>query len=373
MTSVMTGAEAVAHAARLARPSVVAAYPITPQSHITERISKFAADGEMDCEYVSVESEFSAISCVTGASATGVRTFTATSSQGIALMHEVLFATSGMRLPVVMPVANRALSAPINIWNDWQDSISERDNGWIQLFTETNQEALDTTLQAYKIAENENVLLPVIVNLDGFYLTHTVDRVELPDQKKVYSYLGTYQPKHAYLDPKRPVTQGPFAYPEVYYKLRRQQNRAMNGSKPHIGQADRDFKKQFGRGYGLVEKTSDSPTLVVTMGSLAGNVRVATESNDCGLLKIRLYRPLPKEEILEACEGVEKLVIIEKDIAMGLGSGVLYSELRDLFSGVKDRPSIHGWVTGLGGVDVPVTGIEYMLKNSNKQKSEWYP
>lgn len=372
MIEAITGAEAVAYGAKLSRPGVVAAYPITPQSHITERISKFVADGELASQYVNVDSEFSAISCVVGASATGVRTFTATASQGVALMHEVLFAAAGMRLPIVMPVANRALSAPINIWNDWQDSISERDNGWIQLYCENDQEALDTTIQAYKVAENNDVLLPTMVNLDGFYLTHTVERVDIPDEEKVDKFLGTYKPQQIYLDPKRPMTQGPFAYPEYYYKIRHGVELAIQKAKPVFESVDAEFKKDFGRSYGILEKTKDSDTLIMTMGTLVGNARVAAEEMGCGVLKLKLYRPFPREEILAAVKGAKKIIILEKDVSFGLGSGALFSEMRDLLYGSEDRPKICGWVCGMGGQDVSVDDIKKMAESGTENKSEWW-
>ena len=372
MNEAITGAEAVAYGAKLCKPEVVAAYPITPQSHITERISKFVADGELKTEYVSVESEFSAISCVVGASATGVRTFTATASQGVALMHEVLFAAAGMRLPIVMPVANRALSAPINIWNDWQDSISERDNGWVQLYCENNQEALDTTIQAYRVAENNDVLLPTMVNLDGFYLTHTVERVDIPEEKKVDKFVGKYKPQQIYLDTKRPMTQGPFAYPEYYYKIRHGVELAIQNAKPVFKQTDAAFKKEFGRGYGMLEKTKDSDTLIMTMGTMVGNARVAAEELGCGVLKLKLYRPLPREELLKAVEGVDTIVIIEKDVSFGLGSGALFSEMRDLLYEAKDRPVISGWIGGMGGQDVSVPDVVKMVKTAKDNKCEWW-
>jgi len=372
---VLIGSDAVAYGAKLCDPEVIAAYPITPQSHITERLAKFVADGELKSEYVKVESEFSAISCVVGASAAGVRTFTATSSQGLALMHEVLFAASGMRLPIVMPVANRALSAPINIWNDWQDSISERDNGWLQLYCENNQEALDTTIQAYKIAEDNRVLLPTMVCLDGFYLTHTTEPVEVPTHEKVEKFIGKYKPEHAYLDPEKPMTQGPFAYPEPYYAMRKELAEAALNSKKVIEDVDKAFCKEFGRCYGILEKTRDADTLIVTMGSLVGNARLAAEQLDCGVLKMRLYRPFPKEELKKAVKGVKKLVVIEKDVSLGLGSGALYSEIRDTLYEMDDKPQVFGFMAGFGGKDIRISDVFKMVKSTEGKEpfSRWYP
>jgi pyruvate ferredoxin oxidoreductase alpha subunit len=321
---------------------------------------------------VKVESEFAAMSTVIGASAYGVRTFTATSSQGLALMHELLFAASGMRMPIVMAVANRALSAPINIWNDWQDTISERDAGWIQLYCETNQEAFDTTLQAYKISENEKILLPSMVCLDGFYLTHTTEPVDIPE--KIDNYLPEYKPKHAYLDPEKPMTIGSFAYPEVYMEFRRQQEDAMQESLRVIEETDREFGKKFGRKYGLLEKVEGGEDCILTMGSLAGNARIAAKKAGVSLIKLKCMRPFPKEQLIKSLDDVERLIVIEKSASPGLG-GVLASEIRDVLYETTDKPDVHGFICGLGGRDVTVKDIEAMakkVKTGKAQANEWW-
>ncbi|MCL2142507.1 MAG: pyruvate ferredoxin oxidoreductase, partial [Methanimicrococcus sp.] len=244
---VVEGSYAVAHAAKVSRPLVISAYPITPQTHIVEDLSQFMADGEIpNCEYINVESEFSAISALIGASATGARTYSATTSQGLFLMHEALFNAAGMRLPIVMTVVNRAISAPINIWNDQQDSIAERDSGWIQLYAEDTQEAADTVLQAFKIAEDKDVLLPIMVCMDGFVLSHVYEPVVLMDQKEADTFLPPFKPDH-YLDPKNPMSFGTLADPSVYTEFRYAQEKAMERALEKIEQAALDFQKVTGR------------------------------------------------------------------------------------------------------------------------------
>lgn len=372
MKEVITGSEAVAEAVRLAGPKVIASYPITPQTHITEDLAQMVADGKLDAQYVKVESEFAALSTVIGASAYGVRTFTATSSQGLALMHELLFAASGMRLPIVMAVANRALSAPINIWNDWQDTISERDAGWIQLYCETNQEAFDTVLQAYRMSENQKILLPSMVCLDGFYLTHTAEPVDIPE--KIGDYLPEYKPTHAYLNPEKPMTLGSFAYPEVYMDFRRQQEDAMQESLTQIEEADKAYGKKFGREYGLLEKVEGGEDCILTMGSLVGNARIAAKKAGTSLIKLKCMRPFPKEQLRDALDNIERLIIMEKSVSPGLG-GVLASEIRDVLYDTTDKPDIHGFICGLGGRDVTVKDVGQMIKkvkSGKAQTNEWW-
>ena len=375
MKRIITGSRAVAEAVKGSRPNVIAAYPITPQTHITEALAQMVASGELDSEYIRVESEFGAISCVIGASATGVRSFTATASQGLALMHEALFAASGMRLPIVMAVTNRALSAPINIWNDLQDSISQRDVGWLQLYCETNQEAFDTVVQAFRVSENKDVLLPSMVCIDGFYLTHTVEPVDIPSKERIRSFVGEYRPEHAYLDSERPITQGPFAYPEYYMQLRRQQEDAIQASKKVLVKEDKRFNKEFGRSYPLIEKVEGGTDCILTLGSLTGNARIAAEQKKTSLIKLKCLRPLPAKELLDAVNNIERLIIIEKDVSIGLGSGVVASELKSLFYDSSDRPEVYDLVAGLGGKDVTVQDICRMVEKVRSGKGkpvEWW-
>jgi pyruvate ferredoxin oxidoreductase alpha subunit len=361
---VIHGSHAAALGAKLANVDVIAAYPITPQTHIVQDLAKMVADGELDAEYIKVESEHTAMAACIGSSATGARTFTATSSQGLALMHEILFIASGMRLPIVMVNANRALSAPINIWNDQQDAMAERDCGWIQLYCETNQEVLDTTIQAFRIAEDKDVMTPVMVNLDGFVLTHTNEPVEIPDDGQVKKYLPDFVPQVT-LDPKSPVTMGAFADPSSYMEFRREQQRAIVGSLDVIKKADEEFGRVFGRSYGgHIEKYNmeNADIVLVTLGSVAGTIKETIDSMEgVGLLRIRTYRPLPKEEILDALKDAKVVAVIEKDVSIGLGEGALYSEIKGLLYSSKLSPKTIGCIVGLGGRDVTFDNIKEVV------------
>jgi pyruvate ferredoxin oxidoreductase alpha subunit len=374
----MEGSKVVAEAIFLCKPDVISAYPITPQTHIVEELAQLIADGRIKSKFLQVESEFSAISSVAGAVAAGSRAFTATCSQGLALMHEVLFAIAGMRLPVVMVVANRALSAPINIWNDFQDSISERDSGWIQLYVETVQEAVDTMIQAYKIAEDRRVLLPVMVCMDGFILTHTIEPVNIPEDVDVDKFLPRYKPTHAILDPTIPMTLGPFAYPEPYFKIRKELSEAIDKSKEIISEVNEEFGKMFGRKYGnglIEEYKNDKKTCIISMGSVCGTLKYVIDSrDDAGLLRIRSYRPFPKEDIIRALSDKETIIVLEKNISLGLGSGSLFSEIRDALYSVEKKPKIVGCVAGLGGTDIRSKGINSLIEKSYDMRDgeiEW--
>jgi pyruvate ferredoxin oxidoreductase alpha subunit len=291
---------AVAEAVKLAKVDVVSAYPITPQTHIVEELSIYVANGDLDAEFIPVESEHSAMSAALGASAAGARVYTATASQGLALMHEILFIVSGMRMPVVMTVANRALSAPISIWNDHGDIMAERDIGWLQIFSENGQEALDLTLCAFKIAEDKRVLLPMIVNLDGFTLSHVIEPVIIPDHAEVDAFLPPYKPVLK-LDTDKPVTLGPVGVPEMYTEARKQIEQAVLAAKPVVKEVLDGFGKAFDRRYKLVEQNGKvgAKTLFVTMGSLGETCMTAVdellaEGADVGQTRIRLWRPFPR-------------------------------------------------------------------------------
>ena len=363
---VMTSNKAVAEAVRLAKPQVIPVYPITPQTTISEYLAQYVADEKIDAKYVKVESEHSAISAAVGASGAGVRVFTATSSQGLMLMHEILYAAAGMRVPIVLADANRAISAPLNIWNDQQDSIAQRDAGWLQIYVENAQEALDTTLMAYKVSENPNVLLPSMVCLDGFILTHTVEPVEIPDQESVDKFLPPYVPEHAYLDPKDPMSIGNFADPEYYTEARYAMQVAMDNSVEVIQKTCDEFAEIFGRQYGLVEpyKTEDAEIIIVAMGSLCSTIRVIVDQlrekgEKVGLLKIRAYRPFPVEAIKEAVKNCDKIAVIDKNFSFGIG-GALYADMK-----VKIDKEIYGFVAGLGGRDITP---EFIIEAYEKTK-----
>ena len=369
---VMKANEAAAWAAKLAKPKVVAAFPITPSTLVPEKISEFVANGEMDAEFIKVESEHSAISACVGASAAGVRVFTATASQGLALMHEILFIAAGMRLPIVVAIGNRSLSAPINIWNDWQDSISERDTGWLQFYAENNQEALDLILAAFKVAEDERVLLPAMVGFDAFILTHTVEPVEIPDQEVVDSFLGEYVPKHAYLDPARPITQGALGFPAHYMEARYTVWEANEAAKKVIDEVFEEFEKTFGRRYHKIEeyKTDDADIVLVTMGSLAGTVKEFVDKKreegvKIGAAKITVYRPFPVEEIRALAKKTKVLAILEKDISFSIGGAVFADTSRALIN-EKEKPVVLDFILGLGGRDVTFENLEEIVSIAEK-------
>ncbi len=300
---------AISEAVKLANVDVISAYPITPQTHIVEHLSEFVSDGELQSAFVPVESEHSAMSAALGASAVGARTFTATSSQGLALMHEIMFLAASMRLPVVMSVVNRALSSPINIWNDLSDIMAERDSGWIQIFAINGQEAYDLTIQAFKIAEDPRVLLPVAVNLDGFILSHVIEPIELFEQQEVDSFLPPYKPVLR-LDPDQPVSMGAFGSPEVFIEVKKQVEEALIGSQKVVTEVWKDFGQRFGRVYKPVEsyETKGAETILITMGSITETAMMAIDAlrekgRKVGLVHIRLWRPFPFKEFLQAVEG----------------------------------------------------------------------
>ena len=349
------GSRAVAEVVRLLNPNVLAMYPITPSTHIPERLTDFESDGELDGTVIRVESEFSAMSALIGASATGVRTYTATSSQGLALMHEVLFAASGMRLPIVMTVVNRALSAPLNIFNDWQDSISERDSGWIQLYGEDSQEVVDLMIQAYRIAEDERVLLPIMVCMDGFFLSHTYDVIDVPEDLK--GFVPDYKPKYAFLDPEKPMTQGAWGMQEQYFKLRKELEMAQGNALPVIKEIHDKFADVFGRKYGngLIEVYGEGDTAVVTMASVSTNLKVLADKLGFQLVRVRCYRPFPEEDVRKALEGKKVVAVFEKDVAYGTGHGALYNDVRANYTG-----KMVNFIIGLGGLDVPVDALHKM-------------
>lgn len=381
MKTVIEASKAVAIAAKLCKPAVIPMYPITPQTHIAERLAEMINDGELDSKMIPAESEHSSISAAIGVSATGLRTFTATSSQGLALMHEILFIASGLRMPIVMAVANRALSAPINIWNDQQDSISERDSGWIQLYVESSQEALDTTIQAYKIAEDSRILLPVMVCLDGFTLTHVWEPVDVPEEKRVDSYLPKFKPAHK-LDVENPKTFGPIGYPDSYMYFKQAQQEAMQDSLQVIKKAHDDYATKFERSYGngLIElyKMTDADYAIMAMGTACGTTRVVVDElrkkgEKVGLIKVRSYRPFPKEEIIKACSTLKAIGVIDRNISLG-NEGALYTDLRSALYHQKNGPTINGHICGLGGRDITPEQITKIFENLKKEKennTEW--
>ncbi|MCK4335205.1 MAG: pyruvate ferredoxin oxidoreductase [Candidatus Aenigmarchaeota archaeon] len=365
---VLEGSHAIAEAVKLCNPDVVAAYPITPQTHIIERISEMVADGEFKTEFSRAESEHSAMSICLGAQAAGVRTFTSSASQGIALMHEVLYNVSGMRLPVVMAVVNRSLSSPLNIWCDWSDTFAERDSGWIQLYCESSQEAFDTIIQAYKIAENEKVSLPVMVCIDGFILSHVYEPVNIADKKLVRKFLPKYSGRK--MDFDKPVTQGAWAGPDHFQEFKQAQHEAMRNSKDVIREANSEFKKIFGRGYGngLVEtyNMESAEHAIITMGSLCGTVKhILREKRikDIGLIKVKSFRPFPIGLVKNSIKDLKSIGVLEKDISLGLGGALCY-EIR----GLTRKQAVSSFVGGLGGRDVKIEDFMRMFDDIREER-----
>jgi pyruvate ferredoxin oxidoreductase alpha subunit len=366
----MNGDEAVAYAAKQSDVDVVAAYPITPQTIIVEKFSEYVANGEVETEFVCVESEHSAMAASLSASATGARAFTATASAGLALMHEMLFVTSGCRAPVVMAVANRALSAPLNIHGDHSDSMAQRDSGWIQLYAENAQEAYDSVIQAFRIAEDFGVLLPVMVGLDGFTLSHTLENVETLPDDAVKKFVGTRRLPNVLthegktvpfrLDPDNPMTMGPIALQNFYFEFKRQQEEAMKNALTVIQKVNDDFAEISGRKYGngLVDTycLEDAEVAVVCLGSTAGTMKtivdeLRAEGVKAGLLRLRTFRPLPVEQIRSTLGNVKAVAVMDKSMSFGGNGGAVFHEVRHVLYDLKAKPFVVNYIYGLGGRD----------------------
>ena len=376
MLKQIEGSHAVAHVVAQCRPHVISAYPITPQTHIVEELADIVGAGQLDAEFVNVESEFSAASVVLGASAAGARAYTATSSQGVLLMSEVIYCIAGMRLPIVLTCANRAISAPLSIWNDQQDSMAVRDAGWIQLYAEDNQEASDLHIQAFKIAEQ--TFLPVMVCMDGFILTHAYEPVDLPEQKEVDDFLPTFKPRHI-VDPRWPRGIGLFADPRFYMETRYILHRALEKSEETIKEVSSEFAKAFGResgGFIKTYKLEEADVVVVSMGSVVGTIKelidqLEEEGKKVGLLQICSYRPFPRHEVYRALKDKMNIVVLEKCISLGRG-GILASDIRWSFPRAekKDR-DISSFVAGLGGRNISIDDLRYMVEKVGKEPVEF--
>jgi pyruvate/2-oxoacid:ferredoxin oxidoreductase alpha subunit len=372
MLKVITGNRAVAIGAVLSHPKMVSAYPITPQTTIVEYLAGFCSDGSLDARFINVESEHSAMSACIGASAAGIRVFTASSSHGLALMHEMLHVASYMRMPIVMAVANRAMG----IWNihaDQTDSLSQRDTGWMQIYCENAQEVVDTIIQAYKISEQ--VLLPCMVCLDGFLLSHTSELVDIPDSDLVDKYLPDYKPLYT-LDVDKPRTFGACPVsPDYYSEFRYMAQQAMDHALKICADADNGFKEIFGRGYGLVDKykTEDAKTIIVATGTIASTTRIVIDERrnkgeKIGMLRIRMFRPFPKEEIREALANAERIAIIDRDISFGQG-GIIAEEITSTLYNLPARPIICSFIAGLGGRDITPDTINNIADHAIKAKA----
>lgn len=355
MKKVLEGSHAVAEAVRLAGVQVISAYPITPQTHIVERLADFCSDGSMSARLLRVESEHSALAALIGASSMGVRTFTATSSQGLALMHELLHWASGARLPIVMADVNRALAPGWNIWSDQTDTLAQRDTGWIQLYCETCQEIVDSTLLAFRLAEAVN--LPVMVILDAFFLSHTVEPVDVPEREAVDAYIPTFKPRIA-LDTGSPCILSQMAPPNVYMEMRYSIQQAMDGALEVFEECDADFERHFGRRHGAVEAVAcdDADVVLVTSGTITGTARqvvsdLRAEGEKIGLLKMKLFRPFPTELVRTILGPRPKVAVIDRNFSFG-ATGIFAQEIRAALYSLQQKPELFGFIAGLGGRDV---------------------
>jgi pyruvate ferredoxin oxidoreductase alpha subunit len=382
--STKTGMEvslAVSEMVKMVNTDVIAAYPITPQTHIVEHLAELVANGELDAEYVPVESEHSALSACLGSSATGARTFTATAGQGLELMHEVLYVAASMRLPIIMAVANRALSSPLSVWGDHSDVMAVRDTGWIQIFVENGQEAADNTLCAFRMGEDPRVLLPVMVHLDGFHLSHMVEPIIFPDEKEVREFLPDLNYPYP-LNPAKPVSMGDFGPPAVFTEAKWAQEINLEKSKEVILEVWEAFGDKFGRHYQPVEtyRADEAETLLMTMGSFSETAMTTIDSlrdagKKVGLLHLRLWRPFPFEELRQAVKGVKTLIVLDRAVSYGGPGGPVVSEIRNALYPLEKRPKIVGFVGGLGGRDISMEdfgaivgrGIEIARKGSRRE------
>jgi pyruvate ferredoxin oxidoreductase alpha subunit len=365
---------AVAEAVKMSRVDVVSAYPITPQTHIVEELSEYVANAELDAAFIPVESEHSAMSAAIGSAAAGARVFTATSAQGLALMHEILFIAASLRTPMVMTIANRALSGPISIWNDHSDIMSEKDIGWLQLFVENGQEAYDLTVAAFRIAEDSRVLLPVGVNMDGFTLSHMIEAVQIPEQEEMDEFLPAYEPQQR-LDPDNPVTMGAVGVPEIYMEAKKQCEQALLNSKKVVREVLDKWADLTGRRYELVEKNGspEADIAFVSMGSLGETLMTAVDSlNQEGesvrQVRLRLWRPFPEEEFLQAIKGVKTLVVLDRALSPGSNSGPVAQEIKSLMYGKPGMPEVRNVIVGVGGRDVPVREFKEIFRKARSEE-----
>jgi len=365
MEKVIVGNHAVAYGAMLSRVQLVAAYPISPQTTIIEELSELCASGQMKSEYIKVESEHSAMACCIGAASVGVRTFTATSAQGLALMHEELHWAAGARLPIVMVDVNRAMSPPWNMWCDQTDSLSQRDTGWLQFYCESNQEALDTIIQAYKISEE--ILLPSMVMLDGFILSHTYELVDIPNQETVDRFLPRFQAKYK-LDIEDPHSFGGAFLPEIYFEQRYKMQGAMEEGKKVAKRVDEEFNEVFGRKYGIVEdyRCEEADLILVTSGTIASTTREVidayrSQGENVGMLKIKMFRPFPADEVEKVLSQAKKVAVIDRNVSYGQG-GIFAQEIKSALFGKGLDTSIFCYVTGLGGRDVTPEIIQDIIE-----------
>ncbi|MDI6827597.1 MAG: transketolase C-terminal domain-containing protein [Armatimonadota bacterium] len=360
----LTGNEAAAMAMRQVNPDVVAAYPITPQTEVMQIFASYVADGLVNTELVTVESEHSAMSATIGAAAAGARAMTATSSQGLALMWEMLYIAAGLRLPIVMPMVNRALSAPINIHCDHSDSMGARDSGWLQIFSENAQEIYDNIFQAIRIAEHPDIQLPVMVNYDGFIISHGMEPVEVYDDKDIKAFIGEYVPKYALLDVDHPITVGSLDLTDFYFEHKRSQAEPMFHALPIIEEIGAEFGEKFGRKYGLFEEyyLDDAELAIVVLGSTAGTAKVVInelrkKGIKAGMLKLRVFRPFPEKQIAEILSRIKAVAVLDRSDGMAGTGGPVYAEVRSALYDCENRPTVVNYIYGLGGRDINLDHI----------------
>jgi 2-oxoisovalerate ferredoxin oxidoreductase alpha subunit len=373
----LTGNYAAAYGAKLARAEAVPVYPITPQTTVMEKIIELIRDGELDAEYLPMESEHSVMAAAIAAEATGVRVFTASSSQGIAYMHENLFVASGLRLPIVMALANRCIGPPISIYPDHMDSLDQRDTGWIQYYVEDAQEIVDTVVQSYKVAEHTEVLLPVLVCYEGLIISHFLEPVELPTQSLVDRFLPPYGPEHVLLRPEKVMHLSVTVNDQYFMEYRYQQQEAMEKAKAVIKAVDDEFGQTFGRAYGGVlqsYRTDDAEVAILSMGSLCGLARMAVdelrkEGIAAGSLKLRVFRPFPKEEIEEETRNLKLLIVLDRDASVGMG-GILYAEIAGSLYHLASKPLMVNYIMGLGGRVVTLKDLRALTAEALEEAAE---
>jgi pyruvate ferredoxin oxidoreductase alpha subunit len=372
----MTGNVAIAEAMREINPDVCAAYPITPSTEIMQEFSNFVADGLVDTELVAVESEHSAMSACIGASAAGGRVMTATSAQGLALMWEMLYVAASCRLPIVMTVVNRALNAPLNIHCDHSDSMGARDSGWIQIYSENAQEAYDNLIQAIRIAQDRRVRLPVMVCLDGFIISHSIERMELLEGEEIKRFVGPHISHYSLLDTEHPVTYGPVDLQDYYTEHKRQQVEAMKNAKEVVLEIAKEFKALAGREYSYFReyRLGDAEIAILVLGSAGGTIqavvdKLRADGIKAGLLKLRVFRPFPFEELIESLKKLKVLAVLDRSDSFGAMGGPVFNELRSALLGLKNPPEVINYIYGLGGRDLGVADIERVYQELQKISS----
>jgi pyruvate ferredoxin oxidoreductase alpha subunit len=372
----LSGNSAIAEAVKQVKPDLVVCYPIAPSTSILEEIAKFISQGKLDSEFLNIESDHSAISACIGASASGGRVFTATASQGLAYMHEVLFITSSLRLPIVLAVTNRALSAPINVHADHSDSMAQRDCGWIQMYSENSQEAYDNIIQAFKIAEHPEVKTPVMVGLDGFITSHTVTNIHVEKTDEITDFVGKCIPDYSLLDAKKTITIGSINRPDYYFEHKVNQYQGVVDSKLVIKDIGKEYGDRFGRYYGFFEsyRLEDADYAIVLMSSSAGTAKelvdeLRKKGVRAGLLKLRIFRPFPHEELRETLAHLKSIAVLDRVLSSGSFGGPLFNEVRSALFDLEKKPLIFPYIYGLGGRDIELKHIENVFKEM-KEKVE---